>query len=270
MLSLWIPFATVAATLVAAQNPEPAVEPSPASSPVLLADLAPPPGVRVTQKDEPAKPAPKKPVPQPEVKKPDAKQVAAALDPAKKLAAKVQSFYDASKDFTASFKQAYRTKGMRKPKESSGTVQVMKPGFMRWDYADKRQFIADGKSLWIWDPDMNQVQVQRSFSNDQLSAAVTFLWGKGNLPDEFELALTTKTGLEGEVLELTPKKPQSGFKKLYFAVESATGAVRTTIVVDPQGNENRFDFSDIKTNQGLDAKRFSFTPPKGATVQELP
>jgi outer membrane lipoprotein-sorting protein len=48
------------------------------------------------------------------------------------------------------------------------------------------------------------------------------------------------------------------------------GDVQASVLTDVQGNTNRLVFSNTKIDQKLDAARFTFTPPAGATVQELP
>lgn len=187
------------------------------------------------------------------------------------LADKVQAFYEHTTDFSATFTQHYQYKAMARTQKSAGTVQVKKPGLMRWDYVEPHEklFLLDGKSLWIWDPSDKMVMVNREFSSDQLSAAVTFLWGQGKLSDEFDITRVDKPKYGSTVLELVPRKPQGGFTRLFFTVDPATGAVVTSVVIDSQGNENRIEFSDVKTNTGLANSRFQFSVPKGATVQEL-
>lgn len=187
------------------------------------------------------------------------------------LAARVQRFYDGAKDFTATFEQTYTYKAFGSQQVSRGTVKVKKPGLMRWDYREptEKHFILDGKAMWMHVPQDNQVTVNRTFAADQLSAAVTFLWGKGKLSDEFEIKSAARRDLEGPVLELLPKKGQTQFQRLYFSVDPATGRVRASIVVDPQGNENRMVFTEARTNAGLKDGEFEFKPPKGAAVQEL-
>lgn len=190
---------------------------------------------------------------------------------AAQLADKVQAFYEDTADFSATFTQQYKYKAMARTQKSQGTVQVKKPGLMRWDYVKPHEklFLLDGKALWIWDPSDKAVMVNRAFSSDQLSAAVTFLWGRGKLSDEFDIQRVEKPAYGQTVLELVPKTPQGGFTRLYFAVDPKTGAVVTSVVIDSQGNENRIEFSDVKTNTGLADSRFRFSVPKGATVQEL-
>lgn len=237
---------------------------------VVLADISPVPAPSAP--GDFGKPAPKKPNPKPavEVTSPIAAPPADA-DPAAALVAKVQSFYERTKDFTATFDQVYRYKTMTRRLSSTGTVQVKKPGFMRWDYEQpaKKAFVVDGKSLWIHEPEENSVMVQRAFSQDSLSAAVSFLRGRGKLTDEFDASIVVRRDVGATVLLLVPKRPQPGFSKVYFGVEEATGAVVTSLVVDTQGNENRITFKDVKSNTGLAESAFKFTVPKGATVREL-
>ena len=226
--------------------------------PVLVADVL--PRHQLVKKKQPlVKPEPKAPEQYEEVTQSES------------LARKVQAFYEGTKDFSASFTQKYKYKAMARTQTSKGTVQVKKPGLMRWDYTQpyEKLFLLDGKALWMWDPSDETVMVNRSFSSDQLSAAVTFLWGKGKLSDEFRISKANKPAYGETVLELVPRKPQSGFTKLYFAVDPETGAVQTSVVIDSQGNENRIEFADVKTNTGVPASRFTFEVPKGATVREL-
>jgi outer membrane lipoprotein carrier protein len=187
------------------------------------------------------------------------------------LAEKVQKFYEKTTDFTADFLQVYKYKGALRKVQSSGTMQVKKPGFMRWDYEKpyKKLFLVDGKSLYLYTPEDNAVQVKKNFSSDSLSAAVTFLWGKGKLVDSFYVSKANKPEYGPTVLELIPKKPESGFSKIYFVLDESTGAVQRSVIFDSAGNENRVTFSNIKTNQNLPESRFKFEIPKGAQIQYL-
>jgi outer membrane lipoprotein carrier protein len=188
----------------------------------------------------------------------------------KALAQKVQEFYERTKDFSADFTQEYRYHAMQRVQKSSGTVQVKKPGFMRWDYVKPypKQFVLDGKALYAFDPDDNSVMVNRKFAKDSLSAAVTFLWGTGKLTDEFKVSQVQKPDYGAVVLELIPRKPEA-FARLYFVVDPASGQVTTSVIFDNEGNENRITFLNSKSNTGIPDSRFAFQIPKGAQVKEL-
>lgn len=218
-------------------------------------------------------PATKETPSKPAAKGADAGRAEAEERPAGEAAAlvdKVQRFYEKTRDFRADFTQVYRYVSMGRTQKSAGTVEVKKPGLMRWDYVKPhpKQFVLDGRDLYLYEPEDRAVMVKRGFSSDSLSAAVTFLFGQGRLADEFRAERVVRPEYGAVVLALEPRKPQPGFSKVFFAIDEATGQVLTSIVIDAQGNENRIAFANVRTNTGLEAKRFAFEVPKGTAVQE--
>jgi outer membrane lipoprotein carrier protein len=195
-----------------------------------------------------------------------------AKDPGRAIARRVQAFYAQTKDFSAGFRQHYTYVAIGRVEDSEGIVQVKKPGMVRWDYAKpaRRTLYIEGRTLWIWRPDDQEVQVKRDFGGEQLSSAFTFLWGKGNLLKDFSpRAVPAPEGLpKGDALELTPIKPMPGIEKLLFVV-AGDGQVLASVVTNPQGDVNQIVFTAAKIDQGLPDSLFHFAPPKGAYVQEL-
>jgi outer membrane lipoprotein carrier protein len=196
----------------------------------------------------------------------------AVPDPGRVIAQRVQAFYAHTKDFSAQFAQHYSYVSIGKVEDSTGSVEVKKPGFVRWDYEkpEKRTIYVEGKTLWIWKPGDQEVQVKRDFGGGELSSAFTFLWGKGDLLKEFSAkAIPTPKDLPaGDALELTPMKPVAGVQKLIFVV-SKEGQVLASVLTNPQGDVNQIVFAGSKVDQGLSSARFHFEPPKGAYVQEF-
>jgi outer membrane lipoprotein carrier protein len=197
---------------------------------------------------------------------------AAPADPGRAIAQRVHGFYAHAKDFAGHFAQHYSYLAIGRTEDSSGTVEVKKPGLVRWEYEkpDKRVIYVEGNTLWIWKPADQEAQVKRNFAGDQVSSAFTFLWGKGDLlKDYIPKAVSVPRGLPpGEGLELVPKRPVAGVQKLLFVV-AKNGQVLATVLTNPQGDVNQIVFSDARIDQGLDSARFHFEPPKGAYVQEL-
>jgi len=197
---------------------------------------------------------------------------APAKDPGRALAQRVQRFYAQTRDFSATFHQHYTYLAVGRVEDSEGTVQVKKPGLVRWDYTkpDKRTLYLEGTTLWIWRPEDQQAQVKRDFGGDQLSSAFTFLWGQGDLLKEFTPSLGKRPdGLpDGDALQLMPKKPMAGVEKLLFVV-GKDGQVLASVVTNPQGDTNQIVFTEPRVDQGLKADLFHFEPPKGTFVQNL-
>ncbi len=182
----------------------------------------------------------------------------------------IQALYESTEDYQATFQQVYKNKLMGETRTSSGKVYIKRPGQMRWEYTKPNQklFVSDGKTLWVYEAEANQVYKQDLASSD-LPTAITFLMGKGNLKKDFDYKLienekASKKGLI--VIELVPKKPATQYKKLLFMVDGETFAVKRTIIVDHTGSTNSMRFDKVKTNQGIKAKKFKFKMPKGATL----
>jgi outer membrane lipoprotein carrier protein len=189
------------------------------------------------------------------------------------LAAKVQGFYEKTKDFTADFEQRYVYSDDRRT-HSTGTLRVRKPGDMRWDYKtpEERMMLLNGdaNTLYLYNPDDKEVQVKKNFSANAMSAAVTFLWGRGKLTDSFHIAVVSRPKFGDTVLELEPKGDQEGVKRIFFALDGQSGAVQKSLIIDTGDNENRIVFSNPELNQGLEKKLFKFDKPRGVHESALP
>ncbi len=180
---------------------------------------------------------------------------------------KVQKFYAQAQDFQADFKQSYTYKIYGRKKLSTGKVFFKKPARMRWDYEvpTPRVFIADGKTLWVYEPEEAQV-FKRDLSSAQLPVALRFMQGEAKLDDEFDVETLKDLGQGVAELSLKPKRAQSDFKALRLKVKSENGEVLASTLVDATGNLNEIKFVAVKVNQGLPNSGFSFTPPEGVRV----
>lgn len=207
---------------------------------------------------------------------PTAAAPAASTDAARQTAATVQSFYDQTKDLSASFFQTYVNKVYDRTDRSSGKVTFKKPGRMRWDYAkpNGKIIVASSGKFTLFEPgdepgDVGQV-IEQNFQESDLPQAMAFLMGTGKLADDFDFKLldAAREGYAaGQVLELKPRRPNPHFERLLFYVESAArlrGLVRRLVIIDSTGNRNRFDFNEFKFNTGAPDSTFTWKPPANA------
>lgn len=199
----------------------------------------------------------------------------AVADP--KLAAAVkalQKAYEGTNDFQANFTQRYTYALLRRTQESKGVVRFKKPGLMRWDYAEptKKSFVVDGKKLWVHQPEDGTAMVDHCFKQDGLTASVAFLWGSGNIEEQFNVSWFD--GVFGDKsdlhLALEPKEANSIFKRLILVVDPTSHRVKQSVVVDVNGNVNQFLYDDLKFNGGVKESAFAFEPPKGTHVSRIP
>src|SRR5262245_12060903 len=103
---------------------------------------------------------------------------------------KVQAYYATTQKLKADFRQEYTNATFGRTSKSDGVLWIAKPGKMRWDYKtpDTKFFISDGTTLWVYDQPAKQA-FQQSLKDQILPVAVTFLFGQGNLSEEFRAEL---------------------------------------------------------------------------------
>ena len=174
------------------------------------------------------------------------------------LARKVQAFYERTKDLEARFQQTYVYSGFGRRQVSSGTLRVKKPGMMRWDYETPapKTVAVKGARLVQYEPEENQAYVDEHFDASAMSAAVTFLLGKGDLVREFDLSEDS-----AGALVLRPKQPDPRVDQITLTV-GPDGQVAATRVVDGAGNVNELKFEGVRRNVGLKDSAFDVHLPK--------
>jgi outer membrane lipoprotein carrier protein len=181
----------------------------------------------------------------------------------------MQGFYEKIADFTASFRQDYTYKSFNRTQTSTGKVWFLKPAMMRWDYEKPaKTFVLSGDKAYIYDPEAMTLTIAGIKSNE-LSAAVTFLWGAGRLEKEFSIARQPCPECQGVLLELTPLGPEARYQKVKLEVDPKTAQVLRTIVIDPDGSENAIAFSELKINPGVSKEQFKIKTPKDTQVVDL-
>jgi outer membrane lipoprotein carrier protein len=182
------------------------------------------------------------------------------------LAARVQGFYERTRDLEAKFRQTYVYAGFGRRQVSSGTLRVKKPGMMRWDYESpaKKTIAVKGSLLVQYEPEENQAYLDEKFDASAMSAAVTFLLGKGDLAKEFDLDSDGAGGLL-----LRPKEPDPRVASIALTV-GPQGEVTATRVTDGAGNVNEISFEDVRRNGGLPDSAFEVKLPKDVKRVQAP
>ena len=186
------------------------------------------------------------------------------------LARRIQARYESVKDFSATFEQKYTGGALKRQAVERGTVQVKKPGRMRWEYVqpERKLFVADGRRLYAYVPADKQVIVSPVPGEDQATTPVLFLAGKGNLTRDFTVTETTVAGAPAGTLaiKLVPRRREQEYDWLALVVDAGSLALRMLVAGDSQGGTSSFTFTDLKENVGLADSSFTFKIPRGVDV----
>ena len=189
------------------------------------------------------------------------------------VAARVQTFYDLTKSVGADFVQTYYHRLYNRYDRSKGSVLFVRPGKMRWDYAEPngKIMISDGTKLRIYEPGDNGAAGQvfeQTMKGAEVPQAMGFLLGTSRLKDDFRFRLLKPQGwsYQGHVLELRPKVTNPTYKQILFFVDGhpeRLGVVHRVLVIDHTGNRNKFEFANLRFNRPPSKGAFSWQPPKG-------
>lgn len=189
---------------------------------------------------------------------------------------KVQERYDSTRDFTAHVTQEMTIASLGRTTTAHGTVAFKKPGKMRWDLIqdDPQVIIADGKTLWLYQPQEHQVLKAPFDLAFRSTTPISFLTGVGRISRDFEVSLDGPGagGKDAKVLSLllVPRRDRAAVGRLRLTVARDTGEIRGAEIHDPLGNVSRLRFDHIRRNVGLPDAQFEFQVPPGVDVISAP
>jgi outer membrane lipoprotein carrier protein len=201
-------------------------------------------------------------------------QATAAIPPVAQAVQNVQDFYNKTQTFKSDFSQQYLAKAYNQTKSSTGSVEIAKPGKMNWVYKDPvgNRVVSDGTTFWAYDASNKQVATQ-NVQQSALPSALSFLTGQGNLAKDFTWQIVDGATMNfpgGYVLVGAPNIPNPSLVKMLLYVDSNTSQVRRGMIIDAQGNRNRFDFLNPQVNVPVPAADFTFVAPPGTTTVTAP
>lgn len=183
---------------------------------------------------------------------------------------RLQAFFNEKGAMRAQFVQTVQGAAFAQPEQSSGILTMQRPGKFRWDYQKpyQQQIIADGKNLWIFDVDLDQVVV-KPMDEALGDTPALLLSGDGSVSERFdikELAALEGNGREDDLLwvQLSPKQADTGFQ----AVRLGFGKQHLLAMelVDGFGQTTTLTFFEVETDIILPADTFHFVPPEGVDV----
>jgi outer membrane lipoprotein carrier protein len=187
---------------------------------------------------------------------------------AQEIARSLEERYDKVRDFSADFVHTYEGGILKKTATEKGTLQVRKPGRMRWEYTDPEHklFVSDGKKIYSYIPADKQVIVSSMPTEDQATTAVLFLVGKGSLTRDFTASMAEGGGPDTWAIKLEPKQRQRDYDWLVLIVDRQSLQIRTLVAAEREGGRSTFQFSNYRENTGLSDKIFEFKIPRGVDV----
>ena len=179
--------------------------------------------------------------------------------------ARVDAYLGSFRTLTATFNQVVRSRDDQVVDRASGTLALSRPDRFRWDYQKPyvQTIVADGKRLWLYDSDLEQVTV-RALEQGLGSTPAMLLSGAGRVGDAFASDGVQKQG-DWTWCRLQPKQDGSDFEQVSLALD-ARGELAAMELRDKLGQRTVIEFGAVRRNPPLDEGLFRFEPPPGADV----
>ncbi len=138
---------------------------------------------------------------------------------------------------------------------------------MDWSYnkPEIQRFIADGHTLWYYQPKDRQVTIgdfRESFESD---LPVSFLMGLGKLSENFTLKESCKVE-RGLKLSLQPKNHEGSMQSFELLVSETRYLPLGAQVVDAGGNETKISLFNLNWDKSFEDQSFVFSIPRGVDI----
>ncbi|HEU4401330.1 MAG TPA: outer membrane lipoprotein carrier protein LolA [Candidatus Polarisedimenticolia bacterium] len=171
----------------------------------------------------------------------------------------------------ADFTQTVESAALPKPQVETGTMFLLRPGRMRFEYEQPpgKVAIADSRKTWLYLPEEHRVLVA-PIDAQGAGGMSLLLQEKVDIAATFVVTWAGEGGSEAPAprLKLTPRSADAGYQ--YLMVESdAEHLIRALAVVDPLGSTVTYRFSRLRRTSQFPEAMFRFTAPRGVEVQEL-
>ena len=179
----------------------------------------------------------------------------------------LDKYFDGLTTLRASFTQRVKDARGKEVESSSGTLVVARPGKFRWEIHPKsggagQLLVADGKNVWFFDRDLEQVTV-KPMDNALSSTPAMLLSGAGDIHQTFVLTSGgTRDGLDWVLVE--PRKGEADFRRALFGFSK--GNLQRMIIDDRLGQTATIELDSVMRNAKVAPDEVSFSPPAGTDV----
>jgi outer membrane lipoprotein carrier protein len=181
----------------------------------------------------------------------------------------LESYLSNMKTLRAEFTQVV-TDGQRQVvQKARGVLLIKRPGRFRWELtpegnAAAQLMVADGRNLWFYDRDLEQVSVKPAAAALTATPA-SLLSGDGKITEFFDVRAEGKR--DGfDWVSVVPKRADADFREARLAFKGKEAELERMVLKDKLGQTVQLDFLSSTRNLAVNDADVSFTPPAGADV----
>lgn len=186
------------------------------------------------------------------------------------IVVEMQRVYEKMASFSGEFKQDLTHVESGSVEKRIGKLEFEKPMRIRWETLDPfpELLVVNEKEVWDFLPDEELAYRYAPEVVQDSRSILQVVTGQARLDQDFDVKREKdKDGLA--VLRLFPKEPTTQLVEALLTVDPATKLLRSAELYDFYGNTNRVEFTKLTPDAKVTPQAFTFTPPKGITVEDL-
>lgn len=179
------------------------------------------------------------------------------------LAGPLDPYFGDLKTFQAEFTQS-QVQGTDRLQSSQGKIYIKSPDKFRLDYTEPyvQIYVADGKKVWQYDEDLEQVIVKPQ-GQILTNSPLIVLGNTKNLEKNYRVE--SQGSWDGQKwFLLRPKSADTNFEQVRLAFKDKN--LSTMELKDSFGQFSRLTFRNVKNNLPLTDSLFTFQAPEGVDV----
>jgi len=178
---------------------------------------------------------------------------------------RLQSLLEPIKSLSANFVQSVFDADGFEIDSSQGLFKVASPSKVVWHVTAplEQQVISDGSTLWVYDPDLDQVIVNSVDGRLSATPAVLFSGDLESLEASYEVAQKS-LNIETPSFVLTPRDNASLFSTIELQFVGREPAA--IIITDTLGHSTAIVLSDLQLNPLLHEETFVFSIPADVDI----
>jgi outer membrane lipoprotein carrier protein len=177
---------------------------------------------------------------------------------------RLRAFFTDVHTLSADFDQVVLDPNHKQVQSAQGTLYLQRPGRFRWDYTTpyKQLLVGDGKKVWFYDTELEQVTVK---NQDAALGGSPAMLLSGDRPLEESFKVTERGTQDGlDWVELSPKTKDTEFSRVRLGFRDST--LEAMELTDGFGQTTHLHFTHERRNPALKNDLFKFVPPEGVDV----
>ena len=179
---------------------------------------------------------------------------------------KLNGFLNKLTQMGGEFTQIVTSEQGHDARSAIGTFKVKKPGMFDWKYKQpyEQQIISNGKKIWVYDKDLEQLTV-RQISESLNSSPLSIFVSETPVENIFSIEEIVKND-DIDWIKLTPIEESSTFE--FIEIGFVNGTLSNMVLQDNFGQTTRLLFTQVDKDINIDSVAFEFNIPDGTDVFE--